>query len=775
MHFTSARRHVRRIIVLGLASLLSVAALAPTSAIADRPDQRNHVHTVRPAPPEPIQPAIQQQRKPGKLGDDDEAVEVEQVAPEHRGKHKVDPIDMKVLVISANGQEQYDFSALTSELERIGIPYDVLIGSQHTLNGAAYTSLANVLSNGVPPNQGGHGYYQAIMLTTGNLGYSPDGGVTWVSAFSYSDWSTLYQYEAAFGIRQVTNYTYPAGAPTNYCLNLAPSVYINTTSTPLNTNLTSAGASLFGYLNAASPITIRYSWVYLAYPDPNNAANGNTLTPLLTAPDGSGGQYILASTCRFSDGRENIAVTAANNPNFVHSELLSYGLMNWVTRGRFLGERHVNMNLQPDDLLIDDDVWNPANSPGNGTYDPGAACIATATLKCPTIRMSGSDVTALVNWQNQLQTSSTTPGFRIEFPFVGHGTSPNFLEPGCMTGQGQPCVPDTLTSALQANQQYLNFVSHTYDHINLDYNCVSWNTSTTPATCAQSQATTYQMVLSNLQQNDQIATTPRPNGLGLANYSKDTFVQPDISGLNNSLAMQALYDFGIRYVISDTSQPGWNNPSFNAGIYSSLQPGILIIPRHPSNLFYNLYNPSDWVAEYNCFYYQNNPIKCGGTSFDQYRYLTQPIDYPGVLNHESDQFVQYLIKWDVDPIMFHQPNTVQYASNQTTLSDVFNMTLQKYRSMYTLPIRTLREREVGLKMAVRMAYNAAKGAGLTAQMVPCGTTVGTPSITLTSPTAALIPVTGVQFGGQTEVYGGQTISYIQMAAGQTTTLPLTCP
>jgi hypothetical protein len=41
---------------------------------------------------------------------------------------------------------------------------------------------------------------------------------------------------------------------------------------------------------------------------------------------------VIASTCRFKDGRENLAVTAANNPNFIHSELLSYGLINWVTK-----------------------------------------------------------------------------------------------------------------------------------------------------------------------------------------------------------------------------------------------------------------------------------------------------------------------------------------------------------------------------------------------------------------------------------------------------------
>jgi hypothetical protein len=747
-----------------------VALLSPGVAAADpqqnddNKQQTGQHGKLRPVPHKQPKPAVEEQHESGNLQF------IPPVEPKHRGSHAVDPIDLKVLLISANGQEQYDFDALKAELDQIGIPYDVLLGAQHTLNGTPYSSLASVLSNGVPPAQGGHGYYQAIMLTTGNLSYSPDGGTTWTSAFSSADWATLWQYEAAFKIRQVTNYTYPSGWPSNYCLSLAPSVYVNTTITPLNTTLAPAGASLFGYLNPASPVTIRYSWTYLAYPDPSNAANGNTLTPLLTAPDGAGGQYVIGSICRFADGRENLAVTAANNPNFLHSELLSYGLINWVTNGRFLGERHVNMNYQPDDLFIEDDVWNPANSPSSSSYDPGIDCIPTPTLQCPKVRMSGADITALINWQNQLRSSSTTPNFRIEFPFNGVGTDPTTLSASCKTGLGEACLPDTLTPAVRANQQQLNFVSHTYSHINLDQNCVAYNTSTTPATCTQYQPTSYSQIMTELQQNDQVR-----NSLGLTNYSRDTLVQPDISGLTSTTAMRALYDFGIRFVISDTSRPAWNNPSPNAGIFSSLQPAILVIPRRPTNLFYNLYNPADWVAEYNCFYHKYNALKCGGTSFDQYRYLDQPVDYQGVLDHESDQMLQYLLKWDVDPIMFHEPNVAQYAPGQTLLGDLVNRVLQKYNSMYTLPIRNMREHEVGAKMADRMGFNAAKSAGLTARMVPCGTPNSVPTITLTSPRAAVVPVTGVRYGSAPETYGGQSISYIQINAGQTVVLPLTCP
>jgi hypothetical protein len=61
------------------------------------------------------------------------------------------------------------------------------------------------------------------------------------------------------------------------------------------------------------------------------------------------------------------------------------------------------------------------------------------------------------------------------------------------------------------------------------------------------------------------------------------------------------------------SPDNWDNPSPNAGYYRGRTlvnsqtpinppPSILVIPRHASNLFYNLYTPEQWVSEYNCYF-----------------------------------------------------------------------------------------------------------------------------------------------------------------------------
>ena len=76
--------------------------------------------------------------------------------------------------------------------------------------------------------------------------------------------------------------------------------------------------------------------------------------PLLTTAGG----YAPAAIHSYADGRQNLAVTSANNEYFRHSILLSYGLVNWVTRWAFLGERHVYMAPQVDDIFIPDDIWD---------------------------------------------------------------------------------------------------------------------------------------------------------------------------------------------------------------------------------------------------------------------------------------------------------------------------------------------------------------------------------------------------------------------------------
>jgi hypothetical protein len=233
-------------------------------------------------------------------------------------------------------------------------------------------------------------------------------------------------------------------------------------------------------------------------------------------------------------------------------------------------------------------------------------------------------------------------------------------------------------------------------------------------------------------------------------------VQPDISGLYNSEFARAAQRFGIKYMISDTSRTGWNNPTPNAGFYSTFQPSILIIPRRPTNLFYNLATPAEWVSEYNCYYGPTGTCANG-----QFRYWDHNLTYAEIIDKESDVWLTYLLKWDIDPLMFHQANTIAYDGTHSLLGDLIDATVTKYSNLVNLPILGLSQHEIGIRMTARMNYNAS---GITASMVPCKT------ITLRTTKNAEITVTGLAYGTKQEVYGGQTTSYIQINANRAVTL-----
>jgi hypothetical protein len=61
----------------------------------------------------------------------------------------------------------------------------------------------------------------------------------------------------------------------------------------------------------------------------------------------------LAAVHAYADGRANLALTFDSNPYLLHTMLLSYGVVNWVTNGLFIGERHVYVSPQIDDLFLE--------------------------------------------------------------------------------------------------------------------------------------------------------------------------------------------------------------------------------------------------------------------------------------------------------------------------------------------------------------------------------------------------------------------------------------
>src|SRR5262249_40835843 len=158
-----------------------------------------------------------------------------------------------------------------------------------------------------------------------------------------------------------------------------------------------------------------------------------------------------------------------------------------------------------------------------------------------------------------------------------------------------------------------------------------------------------------LTKNNQLA-----NQMNLANYTKTTLVTPNVSGLTSATALQGMVNAGVKYIVTNTSIAGYGNPSPNAGITNPLQPSILMIPRHPTNLYFNVSTPEEWLAEDNCLY----PAGAYG-HVDTYQQL---------LDRESNMMLTYLLKGDIDPLMFHQPNMRAYDGTHTLLGDLLDAT-----------------------------------------------------------------------------------------------------
>jgi hypothetical protein len=262
------------------------------------------------------------------------------------------------------------------------------------------------------------------------------------------------------------------------------------------------------------------------------------------------------------------------------------------------------------------------------------------------------------------------------------------------------------------------------------------------------------------------------------NYSSHSLITPNVSGLKNSAALKAIYDMNIRYLVSNTSIPNYKNPAPNVGIYLNQESefNIFLIPRHPTDQYFNVTTPDEWLAEDHCFYPDSD--------------LWNAKNYQQILDRESNLMLTYLLKGDMDPLMFHQPNLRAYDGTHSLLSDLLDATLVKYNRYYTLPIisdggHSIPKNDplcandpsctqgamdrLGYNMSKRTDYKAAE---VTATLLPDS------SITLTANRDVRVPVTGLPFTttcpdcSAVENYGSQKIVYVSLKAGQSVILSI---
>lgn len=615
-------------------------------------------------------------------------------------------VAMKILVVSATDGDP-GLEAITTMLDQIGTPYDVLLAADQPLTA------------GMLVGADGTGSYQGVVLANGSLAYESSPGV-WDSAFDWAEWNLLWQYERDYAVRQIALYTYPSTYPEDYGIR-ATSASSNT----LHASLTTAGSQIFSYLQPTADIEIRYAYTYLGTLD---ASGGVSATPLLK--DSSGDVLAVSSTS--ADGRERIALTFASNPWLMHAQLLGYGLVDWVTKGVFLGQRRAYAGVELDDWFLATDRWDASLGGLNGEY-----------------RMTAADVLNARDDQARLRSDYPLASqLTLSMAFNGEDANTK-AKASCSPSVGGP---DPLSSLTRCVLNDFRWVNHTYSHAYMDW-------------------TNYDQSKKEITRNRNIAN--KMGIKGAAGYYARSLVTGDISGLgwynpagpdapgakidfgllaSNPDFLNAAVDTNIRVVASNMSVTSHQPSCFGCGIYHPMAPSLLLIPRYPTNVFYAATTPADMVDLYNSIY---GPAGSG--------YFDHNLTYAEYLDFDTDIALMHILQGAPYYHYMHVGNLREYAPGRSLAYDWLHELLGKYSALYDLPLESLGWKDLEAAVADRTSYF---GAGIRGVIDWTARTA-----TLTSQSGGVALATGLRFG-QNALYDGEVQSRKALAAGGSLTVSI---
>ncbi|MEX1019834.1 MAG: hypothetical protein WDZ49_09260 [Litorilinea sp.] len=607
------------------------------------------------------------------------------------GPRHGDVIELRLLVICAD-REDSNLIAITDILDYMGVPFDVLYAQDEEIT---QSRLWN----------GSTAFYQGIIITTANAGKWQPEPSRWEDALDSTEREAVLQCCARFGIRCLVCFCPPGteiaqqdAARPGYIAE-----FIDTATTPLALSLTEDGRRVFDYLYGDCTIPVATLATALTPLDNTEetettdiagvVATSPAVHPLLT----DAGGRIYAAVFINSLGNEQLWLGLNQATELLHTQLLGYGLINWVTRGLFVGHRRIYLSIQVDDIFNHNRLWDAQTQ---------------SDAEGETYRLHAEDIEATVQWLRNMRAHPLLEsGFTIDMAFNGGGIE-------------QPALQDPLAESLMRHQAHFRWINHGFTHLHL-------NTAN------------MEECFSEIQQNHLTALN-----LGLDAYNTDSMVTSDTSGLDNPKFLFAAKSLGVCYLVSDTSRPGWNNPAPNVGNRSRHQPEVLVVPRHPSNLLHDVSTPAEWADRYNHIYRT---------------YWGRDLTIDEILDQEADVILRYLLRFDLDPLMFHQANLRAYDGVHTLLTDLIDRVVAKYATYYgNAPIISLSLHEIGRRMTTRALYKAANVRA--ALLVNNG-------LIVTSDRDVTIAITGLHLEGASEVYAGQHISTFSLKAGETCRIP----
>ncbi|MGY2893922.1 hypothetical protein ACVWZX_001937 [Deinococcus sp. UYEF24] len=607
-------------------------------------------------------------------------------------------VALKVLILSA-GTADSGLPAAKAMLDQAGVPYDVV----NPAVAGSFTSSTLVAADGT-------GNYQGVLLTTGNLAYEASPG-NWQSGLDWAGWNLLWQYESDYHVRQLALYTYPSSWPEDYGMRDAGAA--SGTATP---TLTAGGAQVFTDLRSGMALPIKFAY---NYPATIVSVPGVVTTPLLS--DSAGRTLAVRSD---TAGRERIALNFAQNPYLLHSELTGYSLVNWLTKGVYIGEYRRYNQLDIDDWFLPDR--------DNRALQPNL------------FRISASDALAVSTQQNALRAAfPVSSTFKLAVMFNGGGADVG--APASCSSTVSSSDPLSSVSRCLGNQ--FDWVSHTLDHEYMNF----LNYADSLAQLKPNLTVGAQM---GLTVSTKSLVSGDMSGLGYYNPAGDG-PQTDYGlGASNVNFLKAAQDTGTQYLASNHSiSSQWDPNCTNCGLTHPLNANIFLVPRWPTNVFYNVTDPTQATAAYNSVYAP------GGTL----PYWDHALNYSEFLDKETDIALNHLLSGAAYPHYMHQDNLRQYSAGHSLAYDWEAALLTKYSAYSTLPLKTLRWDDLGAYMKARTSFMKSGMSGSWDR--------STNVLSLRSVRGGSGYVTGAAVGSS-EVYNGRTISVFTVGAGQVISAPV---
>ena len=450
-----------------------------------------------------------------------------------------------------------------------------------------------------------------------------------------------------------------------------------------------------------------------------------------------------------------VMISTITNANFLlHSKVLAYEFINWAMQGVFVGGRYVHMGAQVDDLFLPTKLWDPA---------------LKLTNPANTYRLNKADIDNVVRKQLAFRAAHPLAGnFMLDFAFNGAGA---VVDPKAMTLAAN--LSDDLVAAVVANKANFRFINHTFTHADMnkvpipaDAPC-DYATFTTVAPM-QLEITRNRTVwalldLPERSQNNRVLVSGAHSGLEDPKCTVHPRLHPQMfdvrdddvafdQGGANPQFLKAAANVGVKYLGSDAWQRAQDVEQYITQYADGSRDDRLMLPRWPTNIFYNVISPSQLQDEYNYLLYQKF-LDAGKNPCGMFRGICAQRNYEEILMAEADTALRHMLTFKKWPHFFHQSNLYRYDENgNTLLFDWLNAVFIEYERLLTLPVKNLPYYLIGDQTA----------ASLNARSTTIHATWNrtTNHVILSSDKAIrYLPVTGISGGN---LFGGQFIREVAL-------------